>query len=186
MAAVIFVAGTGTTFAVPDSFIKASTSSQAVATLVADSECQAVFAAGDKLFETPYHMYMIENSPSLGKPMSSEGVSFGGVQYILVNGKWSTSPLSIAEVKRMELENRKTAKNTSCHYVHDEAVGGENAAVYSTHSETEHGKNDNQIWVSKSRGLIVKQETDIDIGNGRPRTHVSVRYDYSNVQKPPL
>ena len=161
---------------------------QAVATLLAGSECQPVLAAGDKLFTTPYHMYMTEGVPGTenGKQSTSESISIGGSQYVLFNGKWTASPLSIDELKQMEERNRKTATNQSCHFVRDDSVNGESVGVYAAHSETAHGKNDNQLWISKSRGLILRQETDIDIGDGRPKTHVSARYDYSNVQKPPL
>ncbi len=161
---------------------------QSAASPATDSECQPVFAAGDKLFTTPYHMYMTETDPGAdnGKAISSESVSMGGLQYVLVNRKWSASPLTMQEVKQMELRNRRTATNQSCHYLRDEPVNGEDASVYSAHSETAQGKNDNQLWISKSRGLILRQETDLDIGGGRPKTHVSVHYDYSNVQKPPL
>ncbi len=68
----------------------------------------------------------------------------------------------------------------------DESVNGESAALFATHGESEHGKDDNQIWISKSKGVIIKQETDIDIGNGRPKTHMSVRYEYTNVQAPKM
>ena len=65
-------------------------------------------------------------------------------------------------------------------------MNGKSAALYSTHSESEHGKNDNQIWVSKSKGLILRQETDLYSNRGNGKTHLSVRYEYSNVQAPRL
>ena len=152
-----------------------------------DSACQAVMDAGEKLFSTPYHMYMTEVGAGAGngKPVSSEMVFSGGSQYILFNGKWSPSPVSLEEMKAMEQRNRNNVKNMSCHNVRDESVNGESAALYSTHEETAHGKNDNQIWVSKGKGLILRQETDIDTGGGN-KTHMSVRYEYSNVHAPKL
>jgi hypothetical protein len=65
-------------------------------------------------------------------------------------------------------------------------VNGESAAVYSAHSESEHGKNDNQIWVSKGKGLILRQETDLDTGGANGKSHLAVRYQYGNVQAPKL
>ena len=152
-----------------------------------DSACQAVMDASDKLFTTPYHMFMTEAGAGVGNktPVSSEIVFSRGVQYILNNGKWSPSPLSIVEVKEMTLRNRKNAK-TSCHYVRDDSVSGETAALYSTHDDTAHGKSDNQIWISKSKGLILRQEMDIDTGGANGKTHLSVHYEYSNVQAPKL
>ena len=68
----------------------------------------------------------------------------------------------------------------------DDPVNGESAALYTTHDDTAHGKSDNQIWVSKSKGLILRQEMDIDTGGANGKTHLSVRYEYSNVQAPRL
>jgi hypothetical protein len=110
----------------------------------------------------------------------------GDKRYILYDGKWTMSTMSTEEMKAMSLKARQTAKSLSCHYVKDESVNGESAALFATHGESEHGKDDNQIWISKSKGLIIKQETDIDIGEGRPKTHMSVRYEYTNVQAPKM
>jgi hypothetical protein len=110
----------------------------------------------------------------------------GGKHYVLYDGKWTASEMSDSDMKAMQLKARQTAKNLSCHYVKDETVNGESAALFATHGESEHGKDDNQIWISKSKGVILKQETDIDIGAGRPKTHMSVRYDYANVQAPKM
>jgi len=150
------------------------------------SECQPVLDALDKLYTTPYHSYMSQTGMEKGKTMSTEMVFAGGTQYVLYNGKWSPSPLSTEEMKELVQRNRKNAKNLSCHYVRDEVVNGEGAALYNTHEDTEHGKSDNQIWVSKSKGLILRQETDLDTGGANGKSHVSVRYEYSNVQAPKL
>jgi hypothetical protein len=154
----------------------------------ADATCNAVLAALDKNFTVPYHMYMTQTSAAIqnGKPMSSEMVFAGGKRYVLYDGKWIVSDISDDDMKAMQLKARQTAKNLSCHYVKDETVNGESAALFATHGESEHGKDDNQIWISKSRGVILKQETDIDIGAGRPKTHMSVRYEYANVQAPKM
>lgn len=65
------------------------------------------------------------------------------------------------------------------------AMNSMKCQLYSTHDITPHGTVDNQVWVSRRRGLILRQETDIDTGNGN-KTHMSVRYDYSNVHAPAL
>jgi len=152
------------------------------------SVCQAVLDALDKNFTTPYHMYMTQTSAAIqnGKPMASEMVFAGGARYVLYAGKWTLSPMSTDEMKAMSLKARQNAKNLSCHYERDESVNGESAALFITHGESEHGKDDNQIWISKNKGVILKQETDLDIGAGRPKTHMSVRYEYANVQIPKM
>ena len=150
------------------------------------SGCQTALDAIDKLYTTPYHSYMTQTGMEKGKTVSMETVFAGGTQYVLYNGKWSPSSVSTEEMKELDQRNRKNAKNVSCHYVRDEAVKGEGAALYSTHEESEHGKVDTQIWVSKTKGLILRQETDLDTGGANGKSHVSVRYEYSNVQAPKL
>ncbi len=150
--------------------------------------CQSLFDASDKLYGTPYHLYSTQTSPQIdgGKPKTAETISVGGKLYIMTNGKWGVSPVSLPEEKQLEQRNRKNATNLSCHYLRDETVDGESAAVYGAHSETERGINDNSVWISKSKGLILRQETDLNIGGGRATAHVVARYEYTDVQAPPL
>ena len=153
-----------------------------------NSACQAALDAGDKLFTTPYHAFMTESGEgeANGKPTSNESIFTGDVLYILVDGKWRPSGMSKEVMKAMERRNRDNARNMACHYVRDEAVKGETAALYSTHQETVHGKIDSQTWISKSRGLILRQEIDIDTGRPNGKSHMSSRYEYDNVQAPKL
>ena len=151
-----------------------------------DSACQAVLDASEKLYTTPFHMYSTQAGALVGngKPTSSEMISSGGTDYVLYAGKWTTS--STAERKELGQRNRNKAQNMSCHYVRDESVNGESAALYSTHEESVHGKTDSQDWVSKSKGLILRQEIDIDTGGANGKSHMSSRFEYSNVQAPKL
>lgn len=153
-----------------------------------DAGCQGVILAVEKNFTTPYHMYMTMTSGAVqnNKPRNSESIFVGGMNYVLVNGKWTSTPVSADEKKLTEDAIRKNAKTGTCHYVRDESVSGESTALFATHNQTESGTSDNQIWVSKSKGLIVKQESDIDVGGGRPKSHMSARYEYTNVQAPKM
>jgi hypothetical protein len=108
-----------------------------------------------------------------------------GAIYITMKGKWEKSPMSAAAMRAQEEENWKTAKNVSCKYLRDESVNGQSAAVYSTHNENEDTKEDGQVWVSKSKGLLLRQEEDVEIGYGDKRHH-SIRYEYTNIQAPPV
>jgi hypothetical protein len=121
-----------------------------------------------------------------GKPMSGEMIFAGGARYVLYSGKWTPSPLSTEELKAMDERNRKNARNVSCHPVRDESVNGERATLYTMHTETPRSKNDDQVWISKSKGLILRQETDLISNSGNGKTHLSSRYEYSNVQAPKL
>jgi len=67
--------------------------------------------------------------------------------------------------------------------VRDESVNGEATAVYTEHTENEGIKGDGQTWVSKSRGLPLRTEEDLDTGDGDKR-HMSIRYEYNNVSAP--
>ena len=160
----------------------------AVATPAPDAMCPAVQDANNKLFTTPFHMFSAQANAGVnnGQPTTSEMVFAGGARYILFNGKWSASPISTQELKDLEQRNLKNARNLSCHHVRDESVNGESVALYTTHSESTHGKDDNQIWISKTRGLILRQETDLDTGGANGKTHLSIRYDYTNIQAPKL
>lgn len=153
-----------------------------------DSSCQVVLDANDKLFTTPYHLYMTMDSAGVenGKSTNSELIFAGGVQYVMVEGKWQASPMSTAEMKAMSDQNRKNATNVSCHFVRLEPVKGEISAVYSMHNETPRGKSDGQIWISKGKGLLLRQEIDLISNNKGAKTHLSTRIEYGNVQAPKL
>jgi hypothetical protein len=153
-----------------------------------DSTCNVVLAALDKNFTTPYHMYMTQTSAAVqnGKPRSSEIISVGGMMYILVDAKWTARPNPIENQKANVAQAHENAKTGTCKYVRDEAVNGENATLISTHNKTEYGTSDSQIWISKSKGLILKQETDLDVGGTSGKSHSSARFDYNNVQAPKM
>jgi hypothetical protein len=101
----------------------------------------------------------------------------------LVGGKWHRSPLNIKAMVEQEQENRRNAKNERCAHVRDEAVDGEAAGVFSTHYESEYAKVDALIWISRSRGLALREALDMEAGE-LGKTHTSVRTVYSGVQAP--
>jgi hypothetical protein len=152
----------------------------------AQSECKPVYDATDKLMTVPSHGYQTETNPA-GKgaetTTNAEIIRTGGAIYITIKGKWKKSPMSLADMHAQEEENRKTAKNISCKHLRDESVNGQSAAVYTAHSETDDAKADSQVWISKSKGVLLRQDEDIDTGDG-DKTHISIRYEYGNVQAP--
>lgn len=151
----------------------------------AQGDCKLVHDAIDKLTTVSNHAYEAESNPA--RPgtgaTNHEVIRAGGTIYVLMNGKWKKSPMSAAEMRAREQENWKNAKNVSCKHLRDESVKGESAAVYSTHNENEDSKEDGQIWVSKSKGLPLREEQDVDLGSG-DKHHMSIRYEYTNVQAP--
>jgi hypothetical protein len=155
--------------------------------LAAEDNCQPTYDAMSKVMTTPTHIYVTMTAvPNKGdKPITTETIYAAGSSYVKVSGKWTRSPITPQQVLKREEENRKNSK-TTCRHLKDESVNGETAAIYSTHSETDDTKSDGEIWISKSRGLPLRQEFDIDAGGPGGKHHHSVRYEYTNVQPPPL
>jgi len=77
------------------------------------------------------------------------------------------------------------AKIGACSSVRDEAVDGEMATLYKVRSQSSASTVDTQIWISKSRGLPLKQINDVDVSGGdRGKSHTEIRYEYTNVTAP--
>jgi hypothetical protein len=160
--------------------------------LAAQSGCQPVDDAMNKVMTTPTHIYtsMTPVPSNGGQPRTdeatlSETIYVGGSMYTKFHGSWSRGGWTPQQVMKQEQENRQKSKST-CRYLRDESVNGESAAVYSTHSERSdvgHITSDGQVWISKSKGLPLRHEMDLDAGDGIKHHH-STRYEYTNVQPP--
>jgi hypothetical protein len=165
-----------------------------VAPLAAQGGCQPVDEALNKVISVPTHIYSAMtpilsdgSTPRPSDTVQNETIYVGGSAYVKVSGKWSRSEWGPQRIMTQEQENRQKSKYT-CRYLRDETVNGETAAVYGTHSERSdadvgHITSDGQIWISKSKGLPLRQEMDIDAGD-RMKHHHSTRYEYTNVQVP--
>ena len=157
---------------------------EAVAARAADS-CQPVYDAITKIVTTPSHSYSTQTAPLVnGQQRTVEVIYVQGKTYILARGKWMLSPVIPADVLNQELENEKQGKST-CQFVRNESVNGEAAAVYSMRRETEIANEDGLIWISKTSGLALRKEVDMDYGGKLGKMHLIARYEYSNV-KPPM
>jgi hypothetical protein len=156
--------------------------------LVAQGNCQPVDDAMNKVMAVPTHIYsamspILSNgsTPRPSDTVHNETIYVGGSAHVKVSGKWSRSEWTPERIMKQEQENRQPSKFT-CHYLRDESINGEAAAVYSTHAERSNPetKSDGQVWISKSRGLPLRHEMDVDARDG---SH-SMRYEYTNVQPP--
>jgi hypothetical protein len=143
----------------------------------AQGDCQLVFNATSKVFDTPTHSYTTMNMGGTTQP-GGEMIYVAGASYLKSGDKWSPSAMSMQELKELVQKNQQTNK-TTCRYLKDEPVNGEMAAVYSVHEETPRSKSDSQIWISKAKGLLLRSEQDLDA-----KTHISTRYEYANVKAP--
>jgi len=149
--------------------------------------CETIAAAAGKIWSLPVHIYMTETAAyRKNQPKTSESIYTGGADgaiYVLVNGKWTRSPVTTGQLKAGQDDAREKA-GQSCRYLRDEAVNGEAASVYSTHHDGDGFKSDVTIWISKSRNVPLRSESDMDVGGAAGKSHTSMRYDYSNVQAP--
>jgi hypothetical protein len=138
--------------------------------------------------DVPYHMYMIDsaNTDAVlhgGKPRAGEAISAGGEMYVLSRGKWVKSPVSMAELRKMQEDNPDSTKAT-CSHLRDESVNGEPAAVWRSHIVNEAGTIDTDMWISKSRGVVLKANSLTDVGGSMGKSRSVSRYEYSNVRPP--
>jgi hypothetical protein len=62
--------------------------------------------------------------------------------------------------------------------VRNESVAGEAAMLYTMRHEDEDTKEDAHIWVSKSRGLLLRDEQDVVVGGEAGKEHRSTRFEY--------
>jgi hypothetical protein len=149
-----------------------------------DAACKPVFAATDRLLSVPNHAYMTKNSGAPGgKVTNSEMIFANGTRFVMVQDKWTKVRETVQEARQREEDNKKNAKSYTCRYVGEEAVNGEAALVYTASTETEDGNSNAKLWISKSRGLLLKQEMNLD---SEGKDHWSIRYEYSNVSAPKI
>jgi hypothetical protein len=148
--------------------------------LAAQSDCKVILDASSKVLNTPAHMNITGTVGSL--TTNSEMIYATGNIYMKIAGKWSIASTT-KEMEQLGEKNRQSGKvgTAPCRYLKDELVNGEMAAVYSMSDEP--NKVYSQIWISKAKGLPLRQE--VDIGAGNSKTHNSTRYDYGNI-KPPI
>lgn len=145
--------------------------------LAAQDDCKLVLDAMTKFFDTPTHAYVTMNLS--GKPQTGESIYTGGLVYAKYDGKWSAG-MTTKQMKELTEKNWRNNK-TTCHYLKDEPVNGEMAAVYSVHEVSPRSTSDSKTWISKAKGLPLRSDTDMEGG----KSHMSTRYEYGNV-KPPM
>jgi hypothetical protein len=126
---------------------------------------------------TPYAATMTTQTPG-GETKTMKTVSSGGMMYVEMPDGWKSMAMDPKEQADMMRKAAATAKET-CHHAGDEVTGGEPSNVYIAHVENRGSVSDNKVWISKSRGLVMK--TDVQIQGGQ---HVTMTFDYNNVMVP--
>ena len=154
------------------------------AAIADDTSCKPVFDAISHLVKTPNHQFLIQSSDAPGSsPQKGEMIFTGKTTYILHDGKWQASTITPEETLKQDEENRKNSK-TSCRAVRDETVEGVSATVYTLHSESEVGKSDGLIWISKVSALPLRQKIELAMNGITEKNHVETRFVYSGVEPP--
>lgn len=150
----------------------------------ADAACKPVFDAMTKMAATPNHTFMTETTAYNDESESTETITTADTMYVKAHGAWH-GRLYKPEQQVDEMRQAFKTANQTCQHVRDEDVGAEPTALYSTRYKQEGGITANsQIWISKTRGLPVKQTMDMDVGGKLGKSHTDARIDYTNVQAP--
>jgi len=156
----------------------------AIPSPAANPACQAIRDAAQRTYDTPTHIYMSETSAFTGgKPRNTEMIYINNMSYILVDGKWSGSPVT-AQYRQEMREVKEVDPSFTCRQARDESVNGEPATLFIMHYHSEDATTDQQVWISKARGLPLKQDIDIGADGAPGKNHRSMRYEYTNVRAP--
>jgi hypothetical protein len=149
------------------------------ASVYAADSCQPVADSVAKLATTPTHIYATIDDGSDSKPTTTEMIYINGAVYAKVGDKWMRTALTPKELVGKEQDKQKGG---SCQYLKDDSIDGDKAAVYSVQSKS--GEAGARLWISKSRGLPLREEMKIDSGGKGRDSHISMRYEYVNVHEP--
>jgi len=147
-----------------------------------DPLCKVVVDAMTKSSRTPVHSYSTMGSIADGaNPVEIETITIGDLAYARSGGEWQVTKVRPMVEEFMEQMTTQRAP-ISCEYERDEPFQNEAAAVYRVRLGEADGVIDSRLWVSKTRGLLL--HTTVDIPLDGSVTHMSVRYDYTNVKAP--
>jgi len=137
---------------------------------------KAMEAVLSRTLNIPTHAYVTSKIGS--HTFETEMIYVDGSLYLKSQGQWTLSNSDLKQAEEQVARNPKS-KDT-CRYLGDEPVSGETAAKYSLHGKSRNSKSDKLVWISKARGLVLREE--MELGNGNV---LIMRYEYDDV-KPPL
>ncbi|HET8943123.1 MAG TPA: hypothetical protein VFN13_14180 [Rudaea sp.] len=150
----------------------------------AGADCQPVYDAMQKLAITPVREHMQQTADFKQSTSNGEVIITPTAMYVQVDGKWKSTPYD-PNKQAQAIAESATTRHTVCTHQPDEKVGAEVADVYATHDVQEAGTTINgKLWISKTRGVPLRQMIDMDVGGKRGKSHTDLRFDYANVQPP--
>ena len=148
--------------------------------------CKPLLDANTKEISTPHHAYSTEkSSANAAQTTSGEMITTATGSFLLYKGKWMKGLMTPQENIAQMQENLRNTKVYECKKLPDASVDSVATTVYSAHSENDMAKTDTQLWVDKSTGLILREEIDMYADEGGGKRHISMKFDYTNVQPPP-
>lgn len=147
----------------------------ATASAHADGSCQPLVDSLTKYLNTPSHL--TTTTTRGGKQEQGETINAGSKRYLRVGGKWRVSPMTGEQMLELAKEN---AKASTCRVLREESVGGEAAIVYEAKRNDDEAVSTSENYISKRSGLPLRTELTVE------GMHMSSRYEYTNVQAPPL
>lgn len=127
--------------------------------------------------------YTTSTAVNGGTPTEAETILANGQKYIRARGKWMRILLTSQDVVEQETEKQQHGTSV-CQFLRNESVDSEAAMLYSVHREYEEIKEDGQMWVSRSSGLLLRTEEDFDNRGNKTNEHRSMRFEYGNVRPP--
>lgn len=151
-----------------------------------NATCRELLEALVRQLQTPNHAYTTQRASFTGNtPRAGEIVTLDGMRWILAGRQWHAHPLDVkaeAATLRQRLEASMAAGRMRCEKAGTDTVDGDAAVVYTAHQvlDEDSGTSDTRTWVSRSRGLPVRQTVDLSEG----KSHTDLRWDYGNVQAP--
>lgn len=125
--------------------------------------------------KTPYSETIVSTGPG-GKAVTSHLIQTATTKYVEHDGRWTSLPMSSAEIVDALNDMLKTAKIT-CKRTGAERVNGQPTTIYTVHLENEGVVTDSTIWISDQNRQLKSTTTS----GGK---QFSSTFDYDHVQPP--
>jgi hypothetical protein len=109
------------------------------------------------------------------------GITAGGVNYLLIDGTWKTSSFSPKDNQAQSDENLKNAKSYVCQTLPDGNVDGVAVANYHTRTETDDEVVESKVAISKASGMAILVENSLA---GENKSHYITHYTYIGIHVP--
>jgi hypothetical protein len=147
----------------------------------AQPSCSAVFEGLDRVMTTPTHIYSTLTQEK-HEPKHLEGIYAGGSIYQKKGDQWEKVTVTAAQAATQERNDRARRIN-SCRVLRQATIDGQDANVYEMVAKSDTETTTSLVWISRTKGRLLKQEIDIDDGKGT-KLHYSSRYEYDKVEAP--